>query len=450
MIKRYLLGSIVLFYSIGMANAAVSPEQAARLGKDLTPMGAEKAGNKDGTIPAWSGGITRPPAGYQQGQHHPDPFPDDKPLFSITGSNADQYKDKLTPGQLALLKKYSTYKMNIYQTRRTASFPQRIYDAIKRNATTAKLVNNGNGIADATEGIPFAIPQNGLEAIWNHIVRFRGNTVQRWIKQAAVTASGKYVLVSLQDEFDFLYAKPGVKFEDLNNLLLYFKQEVKSPARLAGGVLMVHETLNQVTEPRSAWVYNPGQRRVRRAPNVAYDNPGTASDGLRTSDDFDMYNGAPDRYNWKLLGKKEIYVPYNDYRVHSDKLEYADILAVGHLNPEYPRYELHRVWEVEATLKDGERHIYGRRVFYIDEDSWQILVADKYDNRGQIWRISEGHAINYYDVPILWTTLEVHHDLQSGRYLVLGLNNKERMYDFNIKRSPSDYTPSALRRAGRR
>ena len=64
-----------------------------------------------------------------------------------------------------------------------------------------------------------------------------------------------------------------------------------APARLAGEVLLVQETLDQSIENRRAWVYNPGQRRVRRAPNVAFDNPGTNSDNLRTSDQFDMYNG---------------------------------------------------------------------------------------------------------------------------------------------------------------
>ncbi len=281
-------------------------------------------------------------------------------------------------------------------------------------------------------------------------MRFRGKTVQRWINQAAVTAGGKYTLVKLEDELDFQYVKEGVELSDLDNILLYFKQEVKAPARLAGSVLLVHETFDQVKEPRHAWTYNPGQRRVRRAPNVSYDNPGTASDGLRTSDDFDMYNGAPDRYEWKLLGRKEMFVPYNSYKLHSDKIAYSDVLKPGHINSDLARYELHRVWVVEATLKSGARHIYGKRVFYIDEDSWQIVMIDKYDNRGQIWRVSEGHVINYYDQPLLWTTLEVHYDLQSGRYLVLGLNNKEKMYDFNITRQKSNYTPSSLRRAGRR
>ena len=450
-IRTMMAASVfTMLLNIPYGVAAVSAEQAARLGKDLTPVGAEKAGNTDGSIPEWTGGITTPPAGYTPGQHYVDPYGSDPVKFTITHENLEQYRAHLTPGQVALLEKYPDYKMNVYATHRSASYPQRIYQYTVANATTAQLVNDGNGIANTIVGFPFPEPQNGLEAIWNHIVRYRGDAVKRWIAQAAVTANGKYTLVKLEDEFDFLYAKEGAKFGDLHNILLYFKQEVTAPARLAGGVLLVHETLNQVKEPRHAWVYNPGQRRVRRAPNIAYDNPGTAADGLRTSDDFDMYNGAPDRYNWKLVGKKEIYVPYNSYKLQSDKLQYDDILKVGHLNPEYTRYELHRVWEVEATLKPGASHIYAKRVFYLDEDSWQILVIDKYDNRGQIWRVSEGHAINYYNMPLLWTSLEVHHDLQSGRYLVLGLNNQERAYDFNIKRSPADYTPASLRSAGTR
>ena len=143
-----------------------------------------------------------------------------------------------------------------------------------------------------------------------------------------------------------------------------------APARLAGGILLVHETLDQVKKPRDAWLYNPGQRRVRRAPQVAYDNPGTAADNMRTTDQLDMFNGAPDRYDWKLVGKREIYVPYNSYRLQDPKLKYKDIITPLHINPDHLRYELHRVWVVEATLQTGERHIYKKRVFYIDEDSW--------------------------------------------------------------------------------
>ena len=198
------------------------------------------------------------------------------------------------------------------------------------------------------------------------------------------------------------------------------------------------------------WTYNPGQRRVRRAPNVAYDNPGAVSEGQLTNDQTDMYNGSPDRYNWTLVGRREMYVPYNSYKLHSGDLTYNQIIQAGHINPDLPRYEVHRVWEVDARLKEGFTNIFARRTFYLDEDSWQILAIDQYDSRGEIWRVSEAHVINYYQVPFLWQTLEVHYDLQNGRYLAIGLNNQERPEIFNIEMGKREFTPNALRRRGRR
>jgi len=444
-IPLFLSLAIFLTVSWHSAGAAISAREADRLGKDLTPLGAEKAGNEDGSIPAWEGGITTPPAGYQKGQHHPDPFSGDSPLFTIRGSNAAQYKDRLSIGHQALLAAYDSYKMPVYTTRRSASFPQRVYDATKKIALTAEIIGDGAGVSGAILGIPFPIPKTGHEVIWNHLVRYRGTIAARHISQAAPTRKGRYTLVDFEDEFLFNYTIEGMRAEDLNNTLLYFKQEVKAPARLAGSILLAHETMDQITEPRRAWVYNTGQRRVRRAPNVAYDNPGTAADGMRTSDQFDMFNGALNRYDWKLLGKREMYMPYNSYRLHSDQLKVKDILTPLHINQDYTRYELHRVWVVEATLKEGKRHLYSRRTFYIDEDSWQMLAVDQYDGRGELWRISEGHCINYYEEPLFWTTLEVHTDLFAGRYLAIGLDNERKMYEFDIERKVSDYTPSPLR-----
>ena len=360
----------------------------------------------------------------------------------------DQYADKLSVGHKAMLKTYKSFHLNVYPTHRSASAPQRIYDATRKSAATAKLIDDGNGVTGSVIGVPFPIPKSGIEVIWNHILRWRTVSVMRHIAQAAPTRGGSYTLVKFEDEFNVWYSVPGMTEAKLNNTILFFRQKVLSPARLAGGILMVHETMDQAKENRRAWIYNPGQRRVRRAPNVAFDNPGTASDGMRTSDQFDMFNGSPQRYNWKLMGRKEIYVPYNSYKLHSDSLKYKDILKPLHINPQHLRYELHRVWVVEATVKQGSRHLYPRRTFYIDEDSWQILLADQYDSRGKLWRVSEGHVINYYEVPAIWSTLEVHTDLQAGRYLAIGLDNESKMYDFNIKRSPEDYTPAALRRQG--
>jgi len=441
---------VVVAGTAATLHAELTPQEIARLGTDLTPMGGVMAGNEDGTIPAWEGGITSLPEGYSPGDHHPDPFADDAVRFTITADNMGEYADHLTAGYQALLSAYPSFKMNIYPTRRSASFPQRIYDMTKEVAAGAHLIESGFGVEGAINGIPFPIPKNGLEAIWNHLLRFRGGIASRTIAQAAPTRGGKYTLVQFYDEFYLLYSVEGKTEADLNNKILFFKQEVTAPARLAGGILLVHETMNQVEEHRSAWLYNPGQRRVRRAPNVAYDNPGTAADGMRTSDQFDMYNGALDRYDWELVGRKELYIPYNSYKLHSDSVKVKDILTPLHTNPDLARYELHRVWVVEATLREGARHIYKRRTFYLDEDSWQIVAMDQYDNRDELWRVSEGHLINYYELPAIWTTLEVHIDLQAGRYLAIGLDNENAMYKFGIERTLEDYTPAALRRAGKR
>jgi hypothetical protein len=431
--------------------AAPALADPAALGKTLTFMGAETAGNAAGTIPPFTGGLTRAPAGHQPGGHYADPFAADKPLFSIDGANAERYKAHLTPGQMALLKRYPTWKMNVYPTRRSAAYPEAHYKETVANATRAKLAPGGNGVIGTTGGVPFPIPRDGLEAIWNTMLRYKGDTYAMDWSQAAVTRDGAYTPVRFEYEYDFHYGNlaRGEKGREPNKLA-HFLQTVTAPARLAGQILLVHETVDQVKEPRSAWTYNPGQRRVRLAPNVAYDNPGTAADGLRTNDDFNMFNGATDRYHWKLIGKQELYVPYNSYKLSGNTLKMADVLRPGHINPEHARYELHRVWVVEATLKEGMSHIYARRVFYIDEDSWIVMATDKYDGRGELWRVSEQHSINFYDIPMAYGTIEVHHDLQSGRYLAMGLRNEEPKVYERIQRSAADFTPAGLRGVGTR
>jgi hypothetical protein len=457
MIKKSLLPCLSMLAGLligAPAAAAVSASEAAKLGAELTPLGAEKAGNADGSIPAWDGGITSAAqagfANFRPGQHHPDPYANDKPLYTVTAGNMGQYSARLTEGHKKLLQTYrNTFKMIVYPTHRSAAAPQRIYDATKRIATTAELAKGGNGVTKAGEGIPFPIPQSGVEVFWNHVLRYRGEVIVRQIGQAPVTAGGDYTMVKFRDETMVAYSLPGAKSENLNNTIAYFIQETVAPARLAGEVLLVQETLDQSVENRRAWVYNPGQRRVRRAPNVAFDNPGTNSDNLRTSDQLDLYNGSPQRYDWTLVGKKEMLVPYNSYKLNSNTLKYTDILKKNHINPDVARYELHRVWVVDSKLKPGQSHLYSRRTLYVDEDSWQILAVDCYDSRGQLYRVQEGHVINFYEVPALWTALETVYDLSNGRYLALGLDNEEpRSRDFSQKRTVADYQPAALQRRG--
>jgi hypothetical protein len=432
----------------GTALAGISAEEAARLGgPELTPMGAERAGNADGTIPEWTGGLVEAPANYTPGGKLVDPFPDDQPLFRITAENYTDYEDKLSPGQVAVLKRYpDTFYIPVYQSRRTAVYPQEIYDQVKAGAVNVNLVSGGNGLENLASDTPFPIPASGIEIVWNHVMRYRGGSFQRTYTQIPVQANGAFSPVVFQDQLTYgryLEGSPP-------NRLFYYKQTIVGPPRLEGDVLLVHENIDQVKEPRAAWVYNAGQRRVRRAPDVAYDGPGTASDGLRTADDLDMYNGAPDKYDWKLIGKKELYIPYNAYRLRDKAFTYKDVIMPGHLNPEYLRYELHRVWVVEATLKDGERHVYGRRVFYVDEDMWQIAVADQYDNRGELWRVKEAHQIVHYQAKVPWAATTSSYDLISGRHLPIGLDNEvpEYAYVWGYEATEREYTPAALRRSG--
>ena len=450
MLMKYLKGITALTLVINTAIAA----DATLLDARLTPLGGERAANAAGTIPAWTGGITQAPAGYAgAGTRHVDPYAADKPLFTITRANLDQYREHLTPGQIALFNTWpNSYSMPVYPTRRSASAPQWVYDNTRVNAAKARLVGDGNGFVDAYGGIPFPIPENGVQAVWNHIARYRGTYVVRRASEVAVQRNGSYSPITSQQEALFRFYDPKGSYAGLDNILFCYLSFTRSPARLAGSAVLVHETLDQIQEPRQAWAYSAGQRRVRRAPSLAYDTPIPNSDGLRTADDTDMFNGSPDRYDWKLLGKREIYIPYNNYRVSSPDITYRQLLQPGHLNPAYTRHELHRVWVVEGRLKSTARHVYSRRTLYLDEDSWQVAVADQYDGRGELWRVSMAYLKNYYELPAIWSALDVFHDLQARRYHVQNLDNEEpNTLDFaQPVPDVSEFTPAALRRRGTR
>ncbi|MCG8316330.1 MAG: DUF1329 domain-containing protein [Pseudomonadales bacterium] len=454
LIDKKLLAIGLLATTIASAPvfAKVPAAEADKLGKSLTVTGAEKAGNKDGSIPPYEGGITQAPACYKGEYYVCDPFPEDKPVFTITPQNYQDHKQYLTAGHIAMLEKYSTFKMHVYPSRRSSAVPKIVADETKLNALNAELAEGGNGVQNlASWGYPFPIPQSGVEAIWNQIMRYRGTGARRTFGQVTPQANGSYNMVLFDDVVAFRRSLTDIEPGEDDNVLFYFRQQVKAPPRLAGNVLLVHETIDQVKEPRRAWIYNAGQRRVRRAPQVAYDGPGTAADGLRTADNFDMYNGSPDRYDWKLIGKQEKYIPYNSYKMDRHGEKYDNIVKKNHLNPELARYELHRVWVIEAKLRSGTRHIYDARTFYLDEDSWQAAVIDLFDGRGNLWRVQEAHHIQYYNANVPYYAVETVYDLQNGRYLAFGLENEESDgIEWEYKTSKVDWKPQALRRAGRR
>lgn len=457
--KYVLLCSVLAFALVGAsAQAKVSQKEANKLGTSLTPFGSIKAGNKSKTIPEWEGGLTQPPQGYEgSGQHHIDPFADDAIKFTIDESNYQGFKKYLTPGQFAMFDTYtSSFKMNVYPTHRSHAMPDWVIENTRDNATSAELSRGGVGIKDAYGGIPFPIlhgsnEEKALQTMWNHLTRWRGIFVTSRSTEVAVQRDGDYSPITKQQEIFFNFHNPKGSFKKMDNILFYFLTFNKAPARLAGGALLVHETMDQTKDARQAWDYNSGQRRVRRAPNLAYDSPIASSDNTRTADDTDMYNGAPDRYNWEYKGVKEFFIPYNNYKLSAQGVEYSDLVMPGHLNPEYVRWELHRVHVVEATLKPGERHIYKRRVFYVDEDSWGIALVDQYDNRGELWRVSMAMLKNYYELPGTWTSGDLYHDLQSRRYSANGLYSEEKQAPVFEDKIPNKryFKPSSLRRRGR-
>lgn len=427
--------SLVLpLIAAGQTYAEVSAEDAEALGTTLTPIGAEKAASEDGKIPAWDGGITEAPANYNDKKNHISPFPDDKPLFTITTDNVSEHEKFLTPGQKALFKTYpDTFKMPVYQSRRTAAYPQEIYDWTKKNATNVKLTNNGNGFTGTVAGYPFPIPGSGIEVMWNHIMRYYGpEGVVRFANSAITQPNGDYELGRAKQWVKFYYNNPEkYKTEkDLENRSINLVVKVLEPPQDAGTGYLVHVPIDRITEPARAWVFEPSINRVKVFENVGYD--GSFADGLMTHDQLTQFNGPFDRYTFKLVGKTAIYMPYNSYAIHSSEVKYNDIVTKSHPNTALTRYELHRAWVVEATVREGESHIYQRRTFYIDEDSWNIVAQDIYDKQGKFWRYGESHMLNFYDAPTTLPTVEAHYDVQSGRYVLQGMTNQEPPPDFDF------------------
>ena len=415
-------------------------------GPKINALGAEMAGNAAGTIPEWTGGLTKAPVGFDPKKGYLDPFAAEKPLYTITQANLAQYEKLLPAGQIALLKRYSSYSIPVYKTHRTAAFSPEMMMSIDMEGNKPKLAHGGLAVEGVqSTSVPFPEPKNGLEAVWNTLLRRPAQSMRSHTASFVAGNGTKPLAFASSQTIAWAPAigKAGT------TLLFGLIGESTRPSAQSGEALLVMDTLNFKDDARNAWVVNSGQRRVLRAPELVHAAPAGNSDALRTVDDIYGFNGSPERFEWKLLGKREMLIPYNSNRLHTPTKD-SDVLLANHLNPDHVRWELHRVWVVEATLKPGTSHVYTKRTFYIDEDSWSIMLTDKYDSRGQLWRTAEMHSINYADIPMLISSLEVHYDLQSGRYLAMGLRNEEKAVYTPIKRSNADFSPNGLRRAGTR
>ncbi|MDZ7922034.1 DUF1329 domain-containing protein [Rhodoferax sp.] len=438
----FVIACMLLLGTTGHAVAGVTAEEAARLKTELTPFGAERAGNKDGSIPAWTGGYTTPLAGFKNGGRRSDPFAAEKPLYSITAANMAQYADKLTDGTQALLKKYpKSYRVDVYKTHRTAAAPQWVYDNTFKNATNASM--DGELVKGAFGGIPFPVPKTGREVMMNHELHWRGEAWQNDFRGYMGTSSGQMVM-SVQGigDFQMPYYANGQADKFTGEHWLVRVVNSGPPVR-AGEAITGRQTLDP--DKAGTWVYLTGQRRVRKLPNACCDTPTPATSGVASFDEVDVFAGRGDRFDWKIVGKKEVLIPYNSNGLHTPTKD-SDVLMANHLNPDHVRWELHRVWVIESTLRSGQRHQAPKSRYYVDEDTWVAVLGDRWDGNGQLWKTIWSHPVVMPDLPA--TTPQQQwgfNDLLSGAWYASGVvNEREQHYKILPRRADSFFTPDAM------
>lgn len=387
----------------------------ARLHKDLTPVGAERAGNRDGSIPRWN--VDQ--MSDEQHQQWMDAIAQEEPLFLITQDNLERYRPLLSAGMLALFARYpDSFSIPVYATHRTARQPQWTYDNTAKNVRDARLTESGNEVEQAWPGIPFPIPHSAQEVMWNHQLRWKGVFIKLHLFESTVyeNLQRKTLETMIETYIPYYDRERGLAFDNWRGA--YYFSHILGPAKLAGGGLLIHDTLQPIHHPRQSWVYLAGERRMRRSPVLGYDSPIFNSEGLRVADEIDVFNGALDRYDWTLVGKRELYIPYNNQKMRYNRCDDPSAMDSGHLKHYAMRFEKHRVWVVDAHLKPEQKHLYPRRTFYIDEDTWSIAAVDIYDRAGNLWRTTLRFAAYYEAMPGVFSALDAYHDLQAGAYFL--------------------------------
>lgn len=418
-----IIAAAVAVVGSACAHAGVTEAEAKQLGTTLTEFGAEKAANKEGTIPAYTGGLpaSTAPAGFKKGSGKwADPFANEKPLYTVTAANMAQYADKLSETNKALLKRYPSYRLDVYPTHRSIAYPKWFLENSVKNATRAQSTKGGLAIEGAQGGVPFPIPKSGYEVMWNHMLRYQAYAREYITRNWYVNSSGKAIMSSeFRTSLRMPYYEPnsspdGVK--KAGNVGSQSAYDYTAPARIAGDGTTYTDFLDPVEEPRRAWSYSASTRRARVAPDIAYDTPVASQGGAGTYDDTELFQGKMDRYDFKLIGKREMLLPYNTYKL-AFYTSGVEATTPNHLNPAAVRWELHRVWVVEAQLKPAFRHIYNKRVFYLDED-WGAGMSDAYDASGKLTNGLFRSVEPLYDVAETHNRLYWGYNLSTGVYML--------------------------------
>ena len=438
--------------------AKVSEEEAAQLGTSLTEVGANPAANADGSIPAFTGSMRGLPEGLEYagpGSPYPDPYASDPILFSISAANHADHEAFLSPGLKAMFEIYpETFRVDVYPTHRDGAYSEAFINKLKYNAVNAQLYNGEDGIKGFTGSVAFPIPKTGAEVLWNSRTSGPFHTLTGTYSDIAVFSNGARSVRKSTIMSEYPYANPenqvGLVEKDLGVWAANVMTNVHEPVRDKGTITSIYEPYDYVTHAREAWRYLPGSRRVRRAPTVGYDTP-DGPGGFITVDDTLGFNGAMDRFSWTLLGKKELYVPFHNYSFDQQGLDYDELLTPYHVNPDYIRYEKRRVWVVEANLKEGKRHLYGKRRFYIEEDSWNIVMTENYDGRGELWKVVLINSLYEYNTQGYVNRAMMFHELRAGGYITIRLvNDSEQMNYMAPAKGQNYYSPTNVRKLGRR
>ncbi len=460
--RHFLLTTAGAFASAllvaSLTQARVSEEEAARLGKDLMPFGGEVAGNADGTIPKWSGKWRGVPPHVNYSGHPaelPNPYPDEKPLFSITPENYQEHKEHLIEGQIALFERYPSFRMDIYPSHRDFDVSERMAEKAAWNARNTLLSNGVESVSNYTGGVAFPIPSSGEEVLWNTRTNYCHHSADGSVELWGVFANGERSLETSDFTQSLPFNNPDNPIptteETVGDRIALSHTNYTLPQRKKGEAIVVQEPIDFKSAKRNAWIYKPDIRRVRKAPSIGYDTP-TGPGGLQTSDDNKGFNGAFDRYSYKLLGKREIYIPYHNYGFNDLSIgDLDDRLTLHHVNPKYVRFEKHRVWVVEAELAPGKRHIYKKRRWYVDEDSWNPVMAENFDSRGNLWRTVFLLSEYQYDIECHEKHAQIFHDLPSGHYVTSFMQLDHEPFDYTIPYlDKSHYTSAYLRKSVKR
>lgn len=428
----------ILAWAAWIIGSTPIPLAHANEPEGLTPVGAQIVGNADDSIPPWSGRLDSAQGELNTDEGYRDPFPGERVLYYIDRQNLSRYRNKLSDGLAALVESNKDFRIPVYRSKRSVTFPG---EQLKQQRTKGA---KGCSINWEQCVVPYPVPQNGIEVMTNHLRRYRGGSIERSfdtvsVKNGRVTRIGAREIKVFRSNMD----------DPPRDSSFAYLIEFLSPPEFVGTIYMLHEPID-IDGTRQAWVYNSGQRRVRRAPDLAYDNAQDGTDGLAVVDQYDGFNGAMDRYDWILHGKRELLIPYNNYKIGDKNVDISSILGKKSLNPEHLRFELHRVWMVEARLKPGYQHIYHKRIFYIDEDAWAVALSESYDSKGDIWRVGIHSIMQLYDIGVPGYRFEYWQDLHDSSYVVTGLDNRYRgRARFGQRFRGDDFTADALRRKGR-